>query len=262
MKIKTKIILASLVVLLVGVVLSLVGLVKGGQTAIEFNGFHISLGSVYGKNQEVTKEKLAMFSNLDVKAEIATIEVIEGDDYGLEFVGDGSTLKYEQEGDKLKIVQKSRNVFGINIGIQKEDIKLVLTVPKETKLGNVKVEMGVGSLEIRNIKCDNLELDLGVGETILKNIMSKGLDVDCGVGSTFIQGQVLGVTKIDGGIGEIELNLIGNEKDYRIDASVGIGEMSYNGKSLAGSGSIKEGTGEYLLDVNGGVGNITITVGE
>ena len=82
------------------------------------------------------------------------------------------------------------------------------------------------------------------------------IDFDLGVGKIDITGSLLGSTKIDSGVGSTNVNIIGSKDDYKIDVDKGLGSINVDGESLKDNTSY--GNGVNTIDIDGGVGSITI----
>lgn len=70
-------------------------------------------------------------------------------------------------------------------------------------------------------------------------------------------------TNIDCGMGNLKLNLFGNEKDYSYDVKLGLGNFKFNKEKRSGTyQSFDENKKENHISVNCGMGNVNIEIGE
>ena len=75
-----------------------------------------------------------------------------------------------------------------------------------------------------------------------------------GAGKFYFSGSLHGNNKIEQGIGELILDLNGN--DYTIKASKGLGSITINGEDYSKDASVGEGVNDIKID--GGIGSIII----
>ena len=118
----------------------------------------------------------------------------------------------------------------------------------------------------------DMSVDLGVGESDLNlsGLDLQSLVVDTGVGETTIDltgdWQDSFDVRINGGVGETTVYLPENV-GLRLEADTGIGSLVVNGLQKDGSSNVYtnaaygESEVDITLDINGGIGEITVQVG-
>jgi hypothetical protein len=102
--------------------------------------------------------------------------------------------------------------------------------------------------------------NVGAGTIELKELQAKDVSIECGVGRVFIEGTITGNNDITCGVGNVELNLDGEEDDYSYDIESGVGNInieddhyqSISDKRINNDGAV----GAFKLDCS--VGNITV----
>ena len=150
-------------------------------------------------------------------------------------------------------------------------------LPENSQFKTVKIQAGAGKIQIENLVTDSLSLELGAGETSIQRLnvsenckiesgagkvslldgRIKNLDLDLGVGKFELTSSLLGSNKINAGIGSLELNLLGNKKDYLIKADKGIGAIHVDESVVSDDSTV--GTGENTIKIDGGIGNIDVS---
>ena len=90
----------------------------------------------------------------------------------------------------------------------------------------------------------------------IENSVLNNLELDCGVGEFEMTAKLIGNTDIDCGVGRLEVNLIGNEDDYKISAKKGLGSFTINSKQI--QNDTKYGNGENYIKIDGGIGSIRV----
>lgn len=141
------------------------------------------------------------------------------------------------------------NNFSIDGGVGEYNIEWVST-------DSFKVNGGVGKTVIKDSKIDKLKVDGGVGEYDITGGIGE-MNVSVGVGLVKVSGSVARDIKIDGAVGEVRLDLAGNIDNYDIRVDGGVGTVKINGEQ---ANNYRNSSAPYTLDINGGVGNITIDI--
>lgn len=213
---------------------------------------------------------------VDKNAKVLDIDIISAN----LIIKTGSELKietndkniiYEHDGNKIKIKEKNYDWFKLN-----KKSSLVVYIPKDYIFDGVSISNGAGKVTISEINTDYFTIDLGAGkvkidklnvssETIINGGAGEvsildgtisNLDLDMGVGKMSIKSKLLGDSKIDAGVGEFDLKLLGTEKDYKIDVDKGIGTFKIDNNEV--KDNTIYGNGLNKVDIDGGVGNISI----
>lgn len=229
------------------------------------------------KDNEVTMDKMSTvnfktddISSLDINLLFTNLIIKQGNNLYVET--NNEKVHFDEENNSLKIKEDSRSWLSQN---NKGD--LILYLPKNSQFKTVKIQAKAGKIQIENLVTDFLSLELGAGETSIQRLdvtenckiesgagkvslldgRIKNLDLDLGVGKFELTSSLLGSNKINAGIGSLELNLLGNKKDYLIKADKGIGTIHVDEAVVSDDSTI--GTGENTIKIDGGIGNIDVS---
>lgn len=229
------------------------------------------------KDNEVTMDKMSTvnfktddISSLDINLLFTNLIIKQGNNLHVET--NNEKVHFDEENNSLKIKEDSRNWLSQN---NKGD--LILYLPENSQFKTVEIQVGAGKIQIENLVTDFLSLELGSGETSIQRLnvsenckiesgagkvslldgRIKNLDLDLGVGKFELTSSLLGSNKINAGIGSLELNLLGNKKDYLIKADKGIGTIHVDEAVVSDDSTI--GTGENTIKIDGGIGNIDVS---
>ena len=229
------------------------------------------------KDNEVTMDKMSTvnfktddISSLDINLLFTNLIIKQGNNLHVET--NNEKVHFDEENNSLKIKEDSRNWLSQN---NKGD--LILYLPENSQFKTVEIQVGAGKIQIENLVTDFLSLELGAGETSIQRLnvsenckiesgagkvslldgRIKNLDLDLGVGKFELISSLLGSNKINAGIGMLELNLLGNKKDYLIKADKGIGTIHVDEAVVSDDSTI--GTGENTIKIDGGIGNIDVS---
>jgi hypothetical protein len=221
--------------------------------------------------EDVKLEKVLVDKNikkLDIDLNKSNIILKNGNIFEIQINED--YIDYEQIGDRLLITEKRKSWFRL------DSDTLIITVPDNFVFSSIVIENKTGKINISNILSDELHLDLGIGKTqidntkILKDVQIDGgtgeisiengyinnLDLDIGLGKVYLESFIMGISEIDCGIGNLNLNLYGNESDYKIKLDKGIGTFKINGEKF--SSKDVYGTGDNIINIDGGIGSIDL----
>ena len=231
-------------------------------------------GLSFNVNYEETtfNEKYYDVDRLDIDVSAAVLTIKEGSEFEVNAKVDLNHFSSNLNNGTLKIKEKS-NWF-LNRKIVPE---ITVYIPYSNKLKNLNINSGAGTVDIMNISAERFDfnqgagrliidsssfkeinIDGGVGEIVIENSYLNDLDLESGVGKTTISSFISGLSEIESGVGEVNLNLLGNLSDYRIETEKGIGAIKINGENQPNNTIL--GTGENRLDVKSGIGRININV--
>lgn len=289
-KLKSICIKIFLMCILFGAILTLAGFFMGAGKKINKN-----INSSFKENQLEEAEFSENYSdiqNLDISLAFTELILKEGDTFSVTGIGvNQDKLELENNNGTLKIEQKQHSLWdkfslnfddGIQIGInESKKSQIVVTIPKNTSLKQVILEVGAGTMNVSDLNCDTLDIEVGAGKgnvsnvsvaeqsdievgagilSISKFIVNK-LELECGMGKIIMDGSIEKSCIADCGMGNIDMELNGNIEEYSYSVECGMGEVKVNEDHYSGLGTSKEkGTGEKKLDLECGMGSIKVTI--
>lgn len=228
-----------------------------------FDGTH---GSEVGETEIVTElESREKISGLDIELKAANLEIRTGSELKVETDNDRAKINWEE--NTLRIRDEDFHLF-----FDRVDAHIIIYMPENVELETVKLEAGAGQVVIDRLVAARVDLDLGAGRTEIGELVAsesakvksgagaleiKGgelakLDFDMGVGRASIRSRLTGDSKIRAGVGKLELTLLGEEDDYRVEVEQGIGGLTQDGISL------RNPAGENVVKIDGGIGAISL----
>lgn len=252
--------------------ISIIGAIVTGVLAITTGIYGISIISNQTQIERVDSEKvIEQFSKMDLEIIASNIEIkAEGNEYKIETYQVPKTTQINNDNGKLVIKDTKK------IAIAQES-KITIYVPEGIVLEELELEMGAGIVEMQNINSNKIDFSFGAGSVNIKKLTSTNAEIECGAGQVVIEeanltntkldtgigkleylGYMKGNSKISCGIGEVNLNLVGGNEIYTIDAEKGIGDIKINGNKIANEKIT--GNGENRISINGGIGSINIEI--
>ena len=206
---------------------------------------------------------------LDVGA--ANLTVITGDRFSVE--SNLRRLTVSEEDGVLRIEEEG------SFGARTEGAALTLSIPAGTVLDRAALSTGAGTVTVEALSARDLELELGAGEVTIGELNAldrasveggagqitvsggtlRNLELEMGVGRLAMTAALTGENRLRLGIGESRLTLLGSRADYRVEAEKGLGGLTLDGASVS-SGTV--GSGPNLVEIQGGIGQIRLTLPE
>lgn len=227
-------------------------------------------------NKEFSQEFNGV-TTLDLDFSAGYLEIQKGDVFKVEGYNLPSNFTAEQKVDTLKIKDSIKDpVNFLNALSDSKKPHLTVTIPEGTafkevdlafgasdtsidtlKTSRLKVDMGVGRVEMSSIIADNAKFNNGAGEVILSDMRINDMDMECGVGKVSFEGSLTGKNKIDGGVGETTFAINGNAADFDIKGEPGLGELTVDGSRYT-KDRFRNSGAPNSLEINGGVGSLRI----
>ena len=196
---------------------------------------------------ESREASLEPFDTLKLEVAVAAIQVKEGDSWQLRLVNEGLNLRdtapyqlnYSQTDGTLSI-WSSPDHFNLLPSHSDSDIRVELTVPSGTVLDRAELTLGVGSLDWQDCAVEGLlQAENGVGK----------LDVSAPVGET----------ELTTGVGDVSLEVMGEQADYAWQLDAGVGDIRLNGETTPPFTFTETGgQGKYTLSLSAGTGSVSL----
>lgn len=218
-----------------------------------------------GKEIEITKA----ITNIEI--DLKSTNLIIERDKKLYAATNNDKISYKIHNNTLIITEKNNKLFN-----NEPDTELVIYLPENHILDELSLDSGAGSVELFDITVKELDLDLGAGtvdldfvDVILESSIDGGagkltinnstinnLELDMGVGTLELESKLTGQNEISCGVGTTIINLTGTASDYQINIDKGLGATTVAGNAVKDGETI--GDGKNILEIDGGIGSITV----
>lgn len=133
----------------------------------------------------------------------------------------GEDVKWERQGDTLKISQKQRNGWWWRT----KPARITLTL-QETSLADLEIELDAGSITVNDVTAtDFVRCNVDAGSAEFENVHTGRLDLDVDAGGITFAGQTLGPVDLECDAGGIELDLEDSSIGH-VSGDVDAGEIS------------------------------------
>ena len=255
---------AFLIVTIISAILS------GGYALLRaFGLIHVDK-NIVTEELKVISSEVKEISTLKIDLSCTNLDVKIGDNFKVET--NNSKITFTNDNGSVKIKEENRNWLNNN-----KESNLIIYIPEDIiAIDETKIETGAGKINIEKLNTQSLYLELGAGDVYIKNLtVTKEAKIDGGLGRTELKsceinnlkanlgmgdfvfnGKLTGKNEIDSGVGAIDIDLMDNKGNYKINVSKGLGNVTLDGQKLEMDRVY--GTGENYLDVDGGIGEIKI----
>lgn len=227
---------------------------------------HYKEGEVTGSNRKEDETKT--FQNvreIEVEADANAVEILSADTEEVTVETRGlhkntRTVIREEEGT-LHVEAKVKKWMMWFGNRQFQNGKIIIRVPKNSRMEEVSVAQDTGTLRIEGIRTEELSVDMSAGEGTLSQVWATGIDVGCSAGKISVSGHVEESLDLNCGVGEIEADLDGTQEEYGYEVECGVGEVEIGNKSFTALSreETAEGTTEKNISAECGVGTIRVT---
>lgn len=241
-----------------------------GSIVLSIAGIFSLLGDKGEIGEMKTYEVNGDVRSIEINVGAAELRVISGEEFSVE--SNIKKLNVKLKNGVLKIAEKSHLSLSYNGKPQ-----LTVCIPEGTELEAFSLDAGAGTIFIESVSAERVELDLGAGKTDVGSLVAtkkaeinggagricvsdcriNALEADTGAGTMDITGVLTGKCGINIGVGKAELVLRGGESSYSFDVDKGIGKITIAGNEM--SDGQKYGSGQNHIEIDGGVGSVTIS---
>ena len=245
-------------------------ILSGGYALLRaFGLIHVDK-NIVTEELKVISSEVKEISTLKIDLSCTNLDVKIGDNFKVET--NNSKITFTNDNGSVKIKEENRNWLNNN-----KESNLIIYIPRDMiAIDETKIETGAGKINIEKLNTQSLYLELGAGDVYIKNLtVTKEAKIDGGLGRTELKsceinnlkanlgmrdfvfnGKLTGKNEIDSGVGAIDIDLMDNKGNYKINVSKGLGNVTLDGQKL--EMDRVDGTGENYLDVDGGIGEIKI----
>ena len=246
-------------------------ILSGGYALLSALGLIHTNKDIVTENLKVISKEVKEVTTLKIDLAYTNLDIKTGDDFKVET--NNSKITFEENNGSVKIKEENRNWLNNN----NMSSNLIIYIPEDMiAIDETKIQTGAGKINIEKLNTQSLYLELGAGDVYIENVIATGeTKIDGGVGKTELKsceinnlkanlgmgeftfsGKLTGKSEIDSGVGAINIDLIDNKNNYKIDVSKGLGNVTLDGQKLETDRVY--GIGENYLDIDGGIGEIKI----
>lgn len=267
-KISKVILIASAIMIAVGLILVTIGFATGGtkqvirwardgELSVDFNiaGFSIpdmefdfddTYDTYSGSISKTEAGTLDEIESLDIQIGACVINLVTTSEDTIsissknvdkfQYYVKNKTLYVKEEGDMFPSTESEITLYLPEKLVLKEalvDIGAGLFEADNIQADKIDLEVGAGKADVKQITSKDVIMEIGAGEIILETAEIKDFNVSVGMGRVSVEGKLMGDVTADVAMGSLEMELAGDEDDfnYVLECSMGniqVGNHNYN----------------------------------
>ena len=236
----------------------------------------------FSKKYDILKGNVEKYSlgsdidSLDIEVGGCTFETaVSGDDcFYIEVEKAGKFQAYVE--DKVLYVLETPSSRRLNdIG----ECEITFYIPEGKAFHKMDIELGAGSMKLKNlhadevslsvgagritvngIQADSLDASVGMGQMELREFDTEKLDAEIGMGELIADGNIRKEAMIECAMGNIEMDIKGSQKDFNYEVEGAMGNISIGRDSYGGFASERtiDNNADKVIDISGSMGNISL----
>lgn len=204
-----------------------IGFAMGARNDIQlFNG---ALSFSLGRGELVRQDyrQIEEFDSLYVDMDLGRVEIVAGDEYGIEYQLYSDNVKCDVNNGKLTFKEqgKRNHIIGFDFGWfgSHKDSYIKIYIP-EKKLDSVEIYADMGRVDINRISCERLTVECDMGGIKCRNTNTGVLYIDADMGSVEYTGAVTDRIEADVDMGSIYIEGY-LDCDIEVDADMGSADI-------------------------------------
>lgn len=260
------VLLIGLLLIIIGFIISMGAFIGGGSIGTFRNRFQ-SADWRENMNNIILTNQREKITSIDINLALAEVIIEKGNTFEIKTydIPENEIFSSLNTDGKLLISNETSTTFRSFFRTRwiNKNPQVIITLPKDLSLESLKVKIGAGSFNCKQISVETKEaaLEVGAGELIFKNLSTQRLSVDCGMGSVVLAGMLKGPSIIECGMGSVKLFIEGNRSDYSYTGNVGLGNISVNSEQISGIGkNTSSQKKNNHLEIECGMGDVTVII--
>lgn len=164
-----------------GLLLMLLGFLAGARQSIWFDDDGLQIDDSEPTN--ITELNLESFHQLDVDLDYADVEILKGDQYGIDirYYEDNCVISYTIENGVLKVSDEEKEsgtrFFNIGFDFGNKSSYVKIYVPENATLDQTTIDIQDGDMDIRNLNTSSLTTTNEYGDSKFSDISAGSMDI-------------------------------------------------------------------------------------
>ena len=194
------------------------------------------------------------FTSIDVDADIASVNIVQGDEYKIEWsVHRSGVPSYDVKDGVLKVTQKHphKNITG------EHSCRITITMPENINLDRTEIDADVGDVKIKGVTSKKTTITADVGTVNLENCQMGDSSIEADVGDVRLYLCEFKDLTVSADVGSINIDAAQDLSDYSFDLEASVGDIHINNEHMRKRFE-KHGSGKYKIDADCDVGSMEI----
>ena len=207
-------------------------------------------------------QTLGAFTEIEVQVAVGDVIIRRGTEFQIEAAFEGTgrgepyRIEYEVTDGTLNVVSFPKH-HNDNDGDCSGQV--LVTVPENTALEEIKISLGLGDATLRELSVDEAELETGVGNLSVIDTAAEEVELETGVGDVKISGIPAETMELTTGVGNVTAMLDCTPEKCSWMLTSGVGSIQVDGVTALLSASHKAPDGSCRLTGSTGVGSVNVT---
>lgn len=245
--------------IIIGALCILIGVIKGAsfRFRVDFTNRKIITEKDLKDAYTIFNEDMDKFDNIKVDLSTENLKIVYGDSYHLYYkVESDRKINAEVVDNTLKIWVKGDSIVGFST-LDCGDQEIVITVPKDTKLENLRLDLSTGDIVLEDIDAKSLVASISTGDIRLESNKIDDLNILTSTGGVQFENLEIGSADIEVSTGDVKGNLLKKLSDYNIDIYTSTGDIVINQMEIEDSENYKQ-KGDIPLTINSSTGDVEL----
>lgn len=207
-------------------------------------------------------QALDAFTEIETQVAVGDVIIRRGTEFQIEVAFEGTVrgepyrIEYEVTDGSLHIVSFPKH-HNDNDGDCSG--KVLVTVPENTALEEIKISLGAGDVTLCELSVDEAELETGVGDLSVIDTAAGEVELNTGVGDVEISGIPAAAMELTTGVGNVTARLDCTPEECSWMLTSGVGPIQVDDVTSLLSASHKAPDNSCRLTGSTGVGSMTVT---
>lgn len=194
------------------------------------------------------------------------VELSSDELYFQSYEGNGIQVETDDQNDKVRVKQDGESLKIKSLG-KLSGSEIIVYYPADMHFHEMDIEVDAGTIHLESeISVDELEIQVGAGELIANALVyAEDMNLQLGAGMMDISELETVSLEAECGVGEMNLGLTGEEREYSYKVECGLGSVSIGGKTYSGiaeSQKIRNDGSWKEMEIECGLGEVVINFGK
>lgn len=245
--------------IIIGALCILIGVIKGAsfRFRVDFTNRKIITEKDLKDAYTIFNEDMDKFDNIKVDLSTENLKIVYGDSYHLYYkVESDRKINAEVVDNTLKIWVKGDSIVGFST-LDCGDQEIVITVPKDTKLENLRLDLSTGDIVLEDIDAKSLVASISTGDIRLESNKIDDLNILTSTGGVQFENLEIGSADIEVSTGDVKGNLLKKLSDYNIDIHTSTGDIVIDQMEIEDAHNYRQ-EGDIPLTVDSSTGDVEL----
>ncbi|MDE7262507.1 MAG: DUF4097 family beta strand repeat-containing protein [Oscillospiraceae bacterium] len=207
-------------------------------------------------------QALDAFTEIETQVAVGDVTIRRGTEFQIEVAFEG-TVQGEPYRIEYGVTDGTLNVVSFPRHHNDSDGdcsgQVLVTVPEDTTLEEIKISLGLGDVTLRELSVDEAKLETGMGDLSVIDTAAREVELSTGMGDVEISGIPAAEMELSTGMGNVTARLDCTPEECSWMLTSGMGSIQVDGVTSLMSASHKAPGGSRRLNGSTGMGDVSVT---